>query len=63
VALPRIPAQEIILRLFAAVKRPPVMLFADRLFVPVVQGRERPDSAAATLFNLAFGTGGFSNNG
>ena len=61
VALAGVTAQEVIQRFFATVKRFPIVLLADRLFVPCHHDDDRLGNARAAARSFAFGAGGFSS--
>src|ERR1035438_216646 len=58
-ALPGVTAQEFVQRCFAAVERFPIMVLANRLFVPCRHRYDRFGKARAALSSFAFGAGGF----
>src|SRR5271167_1123319 len=61
VALARITTQVFIQRFLAAVERFPIMLLADRLFVPCRHDWDRLGIARAAANSFLFGAGGFSS--
>lgn len=60
-ALPGVTAQEFVQCCFAAVERFPIMVLANRLFVPCRHNYDRFGNARAALSSFAFGAGGFSS--